>query len=106
MIVPGYFFVALLRVYKGQYNAIGLLFKHEDNTDAFLGDYAMSIDQLEALTGFDFFCNLSYEINTADVWQKYQLTELHSGKVIESGISKEPIGNNIGVCFGVRYHIR
>ena len=55
---------------------------------------------------FDFFCNLSYEINTADVWQKYQLTELHSGKVIESGISKEPIGNNIGVCFGVRYHIR
>ena len=56
--VPGYFFVALLRVYKGQYNAIGLLFKHEDNTDAFLGDYAMSIDQLEALTGFDFFCNL------------------------------------------------
>ena len=58
LIVPGYFFVALLRVYKGQYNAIGLLFKHEDNTDAFLGDYAMSIDQLEALTGFDFFCNL------------------------------------------------
>lgn len=58
LVVPGYFFVALLRIYKGQYNAIGLLFKHEDNTDTYLGDYAMSIDQLEALTGFDFFCNL------------------------------------------------
>lgn len=58
LVVPGYFFVALLRIYNGQYNAIGLLFKHEDNTDTYLGDYAMSIDQLEALTGFDFFCNL------------------------------------------------
>lgn len=58
LIVPGYFFVALLRVYRGQYNAIGLLFKHENNRDTYLGNYAMSIDELEAKTGFDFFCNL------------------------------------------------
>lgn len=54
---------------------------------------------------FDFFCNLSYEINTAEVWQKYKVSELHSGREIESSVAKEPIGNNISACFGVRYHI-
>lgn len=58
LIVPGYFFVALLRVHNGQYNAIGLLFKHKEDTSKNLAPYAMSIDELEEKTGFDFFCNL------------------------------------------------
>lgn len=58
LVVPRYFFCALLMVKNGQYNAIGLLFLHEANDDEALAKYAMSIDELEAKTGIDFFCNL------------------------------------------------
>lgn len=58
LLVPRYFFCALLMVKNGQYNAIGLLFEHKASDEDALAKYAMSIDELEAKTGIDFFCNL------------------------------------------------
>lgn len=59
--IPKYYFVALLKVRGGIYNAVGFLFEHKSsdtdpNFNAF--DYAMSIDELESFTGIDFFANL------------------------------------------------
>ena len=56
--MPGYFFVAMLAVKNGTYHALGLWFEHKANSDTKLRTYAVTIDQLEQLTGIDFFCNL------------------------------------------------
>lgn len=58
LIVPKYFFAAILAVKNGQYKAIGLWFEHKKNNDSVLSNYVVSIDELEKLTGIDFFCNL------------------------------------------------
>lgn len=58
LIVPKYFFAAILAVKNGQYKAIGLWFEHKANSDKNLRNYVVSIDELEKLTGIDFFCNL------------------------------------------------
>lgn len=58
LIVPKYFFAAILSVKNGQYHAIGLWFEHKTNSDTNLRTYAVTIDRLEQLTGIDFFCNL------------------------------------------------
>jgi|SRR5574344_276205 endonuclease G len=60
--VPKYFFVALLCEKDGQFKALGLWFEHKSNSDTNLKNYAVSIDRLEQLTGIDFFCNLSDDI--------------------------------------------
>ena len=61
--VPKYFFMAVLRKrndisLNGGYAAVGFWMKHEENTDTDYEKYATSIDELERLTGLDFFCNL------------------------------------------------
>ncbi|MDD6779373.1 MAG: hypothetical protein PUD91_10145 [Bacteroidales bacterium] len=53
----------------------------------------------------DFFCNLAYEYNSTRVWQKLTITDLTSGRVLDSILGHEPIGNNISATFGVRYII-
>jgi len=58
LIVPKYFFAAILAVKNRQYKAIGLWFEHKVNDDTDLSKYVVSIDELERLTGIDFFCNL------------------------------------------------
>ena len=64
LLVPKYFFMALLCKNKSQtndgYKAIGFYLEHRDNyTDENnLKPYIVSIDRLEELTGIDFFCNL------------------------------------------------
>ena len=61
LIVPKYFFCALLlKTKKGSYRAAGFWFLNENNDRSGepLADYIMSIDELEAKTGIDFFCNL------------------------------------------------
>ena len=64
MPVPKYFYMAVLCVKNGQYKAMAFWTLHENvarkNQD--LGDYAISIDELEEKTGIDFFCNLPYDI--------------------------------------------
>lgn len=60
MIVPKYFFMALLLKHQYGYRALGFYAEHTDRwgTDENLADYVVSIDELEKLTGIDFFCNL------------------------------------------------
>ncbi len=60
LIVPKYFFVAVLAKSNAGYAAIAFYIKHDNNDHGSnpLSDYAMSIDQLEEKTGIDFFCNL------------------------------------------------
>lgn len=71
LIVPKYFFAAVLAVKDGQYKAIGLWFEHKTNKDTKLSNYVVSIDELEKLTGIDFFCNLPDKIeNTVEAASK------------------------------------
>lgn len=58
LIVPKYFWMAILRVKDGQYNAIAFWVKHEDNKDTALAKYAISINDLEKKLDIDLFCNL------------------------------------------------
>lgn len=68
VIVPKYFFMALLLKYKSgdkfKYRAIGWIAPQDNqyHADIELKKYAVSIDRLEELTGIDFFCNLPDEI--------------------------------------------
>lgn len=76
--VPKYFFMALLRKRNdiqanSGYAAIGFWMEHKNNDDANYINYAKSIDQLEQLTGLDFFCNLPDDIEQK-VEQEYSAT--------------------------------
>ena len=64
LIVPQYFFTALLMKNSSGYRAVGFWMEHTavNHADDNLKDYAMSIDELERLTGIDFFCNLPDDI--------------------------------------------
>lgn len=61
LIVPRYFYMALLRKKGNQYDAIALwidqITKWNKNESKF-AQFAISIDELEKRTGIDFFCNL------------------------------------------------
>lgn len=59
LVVPRYFFVALLMVKGGNYQSIGLLFDQFADTKE-----VVTIDELERRTGFDFFCNLPDRLET------------------------------------------
>ncbi len=63
LIAPKYFFCALLAKNAQGYKAIAFWMVNEnvDKTNDKLGDYAISIDELERRTGIDFFCNLPDE---------------------------------------------
>lgn len=64
LLVPRYFFVAALSVKSGVYHSIGVLYDQKptgtnaDGTPKYPEPQLMTIDELEELTGFDFFCNL------------------------------------------------
>ena len=62
LIMPRYFFMALLRLNNGRYNAIGIWTDQITNahdSGQHMAQYAISIDELEKRTGIDFFCNLT-----------------------------------------------
>ena len=68
LIVPRYFFMAVLLKNEMGYRAVG--FWAEQKKDAWRDDeplsaYAVSIDELERLTGIDFFCNLPDNIENS-----------------------------------------
>ena len=78
LIVPKYFYMAILR--KSQFGYAGMAFWSEQRnawrTDETLLSHAMSIDELEKLTGIDFFCNLPDDVENqvektfnASVWK-------------------------------------
>ena len=64
LIVPKYFFMAILCKNSQGYKALGFWVEHlnQDRSDDPLSQYVVNIDELEAKTGIDFFCNLSDEI--------------------------------------------
>ena len=64
LIVPKYFYMAVLAVKNGKYKAIGLWTEHknESDTNKNYTTYAISIRELEQRTGIDFFCNLPDEV--------------------------------------------
>lgn len=64
LIVPKYFFVALLYRNSQGYRSLGFWFPHNNEIHGYddLADYTLSIDELEARTGIDFFCNLPDDV--------------------------------------------
>lgn len=58
--VPAYYYMALVKVKGGYYDAIAFLLEHNNDYRApyVLSRYAVSVDSLEAFTGLDFFHNL------------------------------------------------
>lgn len=60
LIIPRYFFMAILCKNSTGYKALGFWAEHldENHSNDLLADYVISIDKLEQLTGIDFFCNL------------------------------------------------
>ena len=59
LIVPKYFFMAVLCLKNGEYKAMGFWVEHKEiNPNSDLKLYAKSISELEKLTGLDFFPNL------------------------------------------------
>lgn len=70
MAVPRYYFMALLKVKNGKYTSLGFWMEHKSYGNgspsyAEMRDKAVSIDELEELTGIDFFHNLPDVIENA-----------------------------------------
>ena len=68
--VPNYYWKALLKVKRSagtvtSASAVGFWLPHQDLKGADYRDYAVSIDQIEAWTGFDLFSNLSSALQTS-----------------------------------------
>ncbi|HJD76333.1 MAG TPA: DNA/RNA non-specific endonuclease [Bacteroides reticulotermitis] len=72
--VPKYFYMAILSLKNGQYKAIGFWFEHKAYSNNNYAAYAMSIDELEAKTGIDFFHNLD-KSTEATVEANYQASD-------------------------------
>lgn len=62
LLVPKYFFMAILCKNKEGYKALGFWIEHKTSNDTQLSQYVVNIDELESLTGIDFFCNLPDDI--------------------------------------------
>ena len=67
LIIPRYFFMAILCKNTQGYKALGFWVEHlnEDHSNDNIIDYVVSIDELERLTGIDFFCNLPDDLEEA-----------------------------------------
>ena len=67
LIVPRYFFMAILCKNSQGYKALGFWVEHlnEDHSNDNIINYVVSIDELERLTDIDFFCNLPDDIEEA-----------------------------------------
>ena len=73
--VPRYFWMAILRLDNNdQYHAIAFWAEHKNNQDSKIKNYTISIDELEARTGIDFFPNLPDDVE-AGVEAKRDLTD-------------------------------
>ncbi len=59
IVIPKYYFMALLAKKGATYKSIGFWFEHRAHPQPYsLTDYALSVEELEELTGIDFFHNL------------------------------------------------
>lgn len=55
--VPSYFFKVICKCINGKWSAIGFIFPNEECKGGMF-DYAISVDEVEKITGIDFFYNL------------------------------------------------
>ncbi len=68
--VPNYFYKVAMKVTKSSSgtvtaaSTIGFWFEHKTYSDSYT-NYAVSVDQIEAWTGFDFFVNLPDSVETS-----------------------------------------
>jgi endonuclease G len=61
--VPNYYYKVLLRLKTGKYDAIGFWVEHRSYGDIPVNaSVTKSVDQIEALTGFDFFASLTKSV--------------------------------------------
>ena len=65
LLVPKYFFMAILCKKNEGYKAIAFWAEHKADHSTKLTPYLISIDRLEELTGIDFFCNLPDNIENS-----------------------------------------
>ena len=63
--IPKYYFSTILSYKNGQYKAIGFYIEHKSDKSKNIKACAKSIDELESITGLDFYHNLPDEIETA-----------------------------------------
>ena len=76
MLVPRFYYMALLRANGGQYTAMAFWsdqISDIDDPGTALAKFAISIDELEKRTGIDFFCNLPDKIEN-EVEKTYNST--------------------------------
>jgi endonuclease G len=66
MPVPMYYFKVILRkkAATGTYDAIGFWFEHRQDMENLSSAHVKTVDQIEALTGFDFFYYLQEDVQT------------------------------------------
>lgn len=72
--VPKYYFMTILSYKNKQYKGMAFYVEHKANTSKDLKQFAMSIDELEAKTGIDFFHNLDKSTEAA-VEANYQASD-------------------------------
>lgn len=66
MPVPKFFYMALLKeTAAGTYSAMAFWAEHKPDNSTNLAPYMITIDELEARTGIDFFCNLPDKVENA-----------------------------------------
>lgn len=79
--IPNYFYKVVLKVEKSgstvtSASTIGFWFVHQDYSDNDYAKYAVSVDQIEQWTGFDFFVNLPDGVEAAaeknSSWSTFQ----------------------------------
>ena len=65
IVVPAHFFMALVCRKSDSFYGIAFYFDHKDRHTGDLSYYAITIDELEELTGIDFFCNFPDKVEEA-----------------------------------------
>ena len=71
--VPDGFWKVVLRQYRGRWHAIGFIMPNEPTTTEF-DEYAVTVDAVEVLTGFDFFSALDDKIEK-EIESSYDLSK-------------------------------
>jgi endonuclease G len=62
--IPAYFFMAVVSLKGGKYNGMAFILEH-GNPASNYKNCVFTIDQLEQMTGIDFFCNLPDDVENA-----------------------------------------
>lgn len=65
IVVPAHFFMALVTRKSESFYGIAFYFDHKERHTGGLSDYAITIDELEELTGIDYFCNFPDKVEEA-----------------------------------------